>query len=131
MKRYWDASALVDALHDSRVEQRTREPDQWTRPHALAEVFSTLTGGRLGFRYGPGDAAALVREISAPLRFVELDGGETLQALAAAEQRGVRGGRVHDWLHARAANKAGVAELLTDNQTDFDGLQEGFTLAIP
>lgn len=65
MKRYWDASALIDALHDSRVEQKALEDDQWTRMHTLAEVFSTLTGGRLGFQYLAEDAAALIREISA------------------------------------------------------------------
>jgi len=73
MKRYWDASALVDALHDPRVEQKALEPDQWTRAHALAETFSTLTGGRLGFQYLPDDAAALVREITVGMNFVELD----------------------------------------------------------
>jgi hypothetical protein len=44
MKCYWDASALIDALHDSRVEQKALEPDQWTRAHALSETFATLTG---------------------------------------------------------------------------------------
>src|SRR5260370_37093891 len=101
MKRYWDASALVDALHDARVEQKVLEPDQWTRTHTLAETFSTLTGGRLGFQYLPDDAAALIREISAGMHFVELSPEETLAALEAAQARGVRGGRVHDWLHAR------------------------------
>lgn len=127
MKRYWDASALVDALHDPRVEQKAIEPDQWTREHTLAETFSTLTGGRLGFRYLPEDAAALIREISAGMNFVELDPAETLAALEAAGRRGVRGGRVHDWLHARAAHKARVAELLTDNLVDLAGLEDGFT----
>jgi len=27
MRRYWDASALVDALHNPRVEQQALEPD--------------------------------------------------------------------------------------------------------
>src|SRR5437867_12239731 len=131
MKRYWDASALVDALHDSRVEQKAREADQWTRPHALAETFSTLTGGRLGFQYLPDDAAALIRELAGGMNFVELDGAETLAALEAAQKRGVRGGRVHDWLHARAAQKAKVAELLTDNFADFTGLEDGFSVLPP
>ena len=131
MKRYWDASALVDALHDPRVEQRAIQPDQWTRAHALAETFSTLTGGRLGFQYLPDDAAALIREISAGMKFVELDATETLVALEAAQKRGVRGGRVHDWLHARAAHKAKVTELLTDNFADFAGLGEGFPISAP
>ena len=131
MKRYWDASALIDALHDSRIEQKALEPDQWTRPHALTETFSTLTGGKLGFRYLPDDAAALIRELTQGMQFVELDARETLKALEMAQQRGVRGGRVHDWLHACAARKAGVAELVTDNLSDFMGLEDGFSLVAP
>ena len=131
MKRYWDASALVDARHDPRIEQKALEPDQWTRTHALAETFSTLTGGRLGFQYLADDATALIRELTAGMNFVELDTAETLTALEAAQKRGVRGGRVHDWLHARAARKAKVAELLTDNSADFAGLEDGFVVSPP
>ena len=131
MKRYWDASALIDALHDSRVEQKALEADQWTRMHTLAEVFSTLTGGRLGFQYLAEDAAALIREISAGMNFVELDANETLAALDAAQRKGVRGGRVHDWLHAQAARKAKVSELFTDNLRDFAGLEDGFSVVSP
>jgi hypothetical protein len=73
----------------------------------------------------------LIREISAGMNFVELDAGETLSALEAAQTRGVRGGRVHDWLHARAAEKAKVAVLLTDNFADFAGLEDGFSVVPP
>jgi predicted nucleic acid-binding protein len=131
MKRYWDASALIDALHDSRVEQKALEADQWTRAHALAETFATLTGGKLGFRYLPDDAAALIRELAQAMNFVELDAAETLAAMDIAQQLGVRGGRVHDWLHARAAQKAKVTELLTDNLSDFAGLERGFSVVAP
>jgi predicted nucleic acid-binding protein len=131
MKRYWDASALVDALHDSRIEQKALEADQWTRPHALAEVFSTLTGGRLGVQYLADDAAAMIRELTAGMSFVELDAREVLASLESAQKKGVRGGRVHDWLHARAAHKAGVSELVTDNYSDFVGLEDGFTVTAP
>jgi hypothetical protein len=127
MKRYWDASALIDALHDSRVELMAFEPDQWTRPHTLAETCATLTGGRLGFRYLPDDAAALVRELTQTMNFVELTATETLAALELAQRHGVRGGRMHDWLHARAAQKPGVVVLLTDNLSDFAGLEDGFS----
>jgi hypothetical protein len=65
------------------------------------------------------------------MSFVELDTKETLAALEAAEKRGVRGGRVHDWLHAWAARKAEVVELLTDNFADFAGLEDGFSVAPP
>ncbi|HEX3717000.1 MAG TPA: hypothetical protein VH595_03455 [Verrucomicrobiae bacterium] len=96
MKRYWDASALIDALHDSRVEQKALEPDQWTRAHALAETFATLTGGKLGFRYLPDDAAALIRELAQTMNFVTFDATETMAAMDTAQWHGVRGGRVHD-----------------------------------
>lgn len=131
MKRYWDSSALVDALHDEGIRKSTLEPEQFTRPHALTEVFSTLTGGRLGFRYLPEEAATMIRDLTVGIEFVELTATEVQAALAQAGRRGVRGGRVHDWLHARAATKAGVTELMTDNLKDFAGLEEGFTVRSP
>ncbi|MSU58937.1 MAG: hypothetical protein EXS35_12355 [Pedosphaera sp.] len=131
MKRYWDTSALVDALHDSRIEALATGPDQGTRPHALAEAFSTLTGGRLGFKYLPSDAAALLLELTAGFNFVELNAAEIHSALDEAEKRGVRGGRVHDWLPARAAQKANVTVLLTDNLGDFSGLTGEVQIAAP
>lgn len=129
MKRYWDTSALVNALHDARLEQKILELDQWTRPHSLVEAFSTLTGGRLGFKYAPEDAAAMLKEIAIGLNFTELDAHHTLAALALAKKHGIRGGRVHDWMHARAAAKAGVSILVTDNLADFAGTEDGFKLA--
>jgi hypothetical protein len=95
------------------------------------EVFATLTGGRLGFRYRPDDAAALIKEITFGMSFVDLAPAETIEALETAEKRGVRGGRVHDWLHACAARKCGATELLTDNTADFAGLTEGLAVVTP
>jgi predicted nucleic acid-binding protein len=131
MKRYWDSSALVEALHHSNVEEKALEPDQTTRPHALAETFSTLTGGRLGFKYLPDDAADLIEELTGNFQFVELTPGEIKAALRAAQAHGVRGGRVHDWIHAVAAQKSGSKVLLTDNLSDFEGLQNGFRVVSP
>jgi len=121
----------VDALHDSRIEKLASEADQFTRPHTLAEMFSTLTGGRLGVKYLPDDAAALIREITASFNFVNLDASEIQAALDSARNHGVRGGNIHDWIHARAAEKAGVQVLLTDNYGDFENLAEGFTIEAP
>lgn len=131
MKRYWDSSALLNAFWDSRIEKLSQESDQWTRPHTLAEMFSTLTGGRLGGQFNPTDAAEIVRELTDRMNFIELTGPEAQAALDEAEKKGVRGGRVHDWLHARAAKKAGVEQLLTNNFADFTGLEDGFTIASP
>lgn len=131
MKRYWDASALIDALQDSAIEKKALEAHQTTRAHTLAEVFSILTGGRLGFRLGPDDAATMIEEITEKFAFVELSPAEIKSALKQAESKGVRGNRVNDWLHAIAARKAGVEELLTDNYSDFAGMEEGFVLTAP
>lgn len=131
MKRYWDTSALIDAIHDSRIEAMALEPGQSTRPHTLAETFSQLTGGRLSVKYVGDDAAALIDEITANFSFIELSASEIKSALRRAQAKGVRGGQVHDWLHAVAAKKAGVAELLTDNFSDFTGLEDGFTIRVP
>jgi hypothetical protein len=129
MKRYWDTSALVNALHNADLKQKVLEPDQWTRPHSLAEAFSTLTGGRLGFKYSPDDAAALLKDLTAGMHFIELDKKDTFSALDLAKKKGIRGGRIHDWMHCRAAAKSGAAFLITDNHAHFTGLEDGFKLA--
>src|SRR5262245_51856464 len=126
MKRYWDSSAIIKAIHSPQLEPLTRQPGQVTRTHSLSEVFSTLTGGRLGFKYMPDDAAELIKEITSSFEFVDLSAAETQVALSKAQKKGVRGGRIHDWIHAVAARKAGVQELLTDNISDFAGLEDGY-----
>ena len=45
-----------------------------------------------------------------------------LDALTLARKRGVRGGRVHDFMHAVAAEKSGATELLTADRNDFETL---------
>ena len=131
MRRYWDSSALVDALEDGRVEALAREKDQFTRSHTLAEIFSTITGGRLGYRYDPADASALIADITAEMTFVEMSAKEVQVELDRAAQFGVRGGNVHDYLHARAAAKAKVAVLVTYNLSDFENLKDGFMVESP
>ena len=131
MRRYWDASALVNAFFDSRVEKLSREPDQWTRVHTLAEMFSTFTGGHLGHRYAPADASAIVQQLTAAMNFMELSLQEVKDALEEAQDHGVRGGNIHDWLHACAARKAGATILLTDNLTDYGNLADGFKVEPP
>lgn len=88
--------------------------------HALAETFSVLTGGRQGRRVGPAVAARLIQESVLPFVQVQaLSGKDLMQALAACEARGVRGGAVYDWLHLAAARKARAEVLLTLDRRDF------------
>lgn len=130
-KTYWDSSALVEALHDETVRERLGRPGNLTRTHSLAEVFSTLTGGRLGFRYAPDEASEMIEDLAAEMELVELTPHDTFSALASAHQKGVRGGRIHDYLHAAAAFKAGAKSLVTLNGKDFKGLIEGLHIVNP
>lgn len=122
MRRYWDASGLVEALHDESVRLKITKESAVTRSHSFSEVFSTLTGGRLGIRYSPDDAAEMIASLAKDLEAVDLSLDESLAALLQAGRVGVRGGRVHDFLHAEAARKAAVERLVTLNKSDFVGL---------
>ena len=124
MKAYWDTGALVQAASDLQLRSRLRQERGYTRTHALAETFSVLTGGRLGLRLDADAASDVVGGLAADLDFVHLDAREVLAALGQARRRGVRGGRVHDYLHARAAEKADTRELLTTDRYDFASLTD-------
>jgi hypothetical protein len=62
---------------------------------------------------------------------LELTTAETLDALDRAEQRSVQGGRVYDYGHSLAAEKAGAELLLTRNIADFTGLVSDVQLEWP
>jgi predicted nucleic acid-binding protein len=124
MKAYWDSSALVEAVADIALRTRLRKERGTTRTHALAEIFSALTGGNLAIRLEADAAAEMVGNLAQDLDFVDLTPQEVLAALKLARKRGVRGGRVHDFLHAKAAENSGAAELLTTDQYDFESLTE-------
>lgn len=125
MKSALDSSVIVSALcagdpdHDA-----CRKVLLANRPtvlaHAFAETFSTLTGGRLGFRVPALDAAKLLRQQIAPkLSNIPLDESDLLTAFEEAELRGVRGGAIYDYLHLVAARKAGAKRFYTLNLSDF------------
>ena len=127
MKAYWDSSALIEACREPGLRQRLVSERGFSRRHSLAEVFSALTG-KPHFRLDTGKAAALLKDLVRDLDFVELTTEEILEAGADAEALGVRGGRIHDLLHARAALKSGATVLLTLDQNDFDKLTPGLNV---
>jgi predicted nucleic acid-binding protein len=132
MRRYWDASGLVEALHDEAVRLKITKESAVTRSHSFTEVFSTLTGGRLGIRYAANDAAEMIASLARDLDLVDLSSEEMVEALLRAGKVGVRGGRVHDFMHAVAAEKASVAEIVTLDVGDFAGLVDpNITVAVP
>jgi predicted nucleic acid-binding protein len=121
MKAYWDSSALVQSLAEPALQLRLKKERGFTRPHALAETFSALTGNPQT-RVDANDASEFIANLARSLDFTELSAQETLHALKTARQKGVRGGRVHDYLHAVAAEKSGAKKILTLDRNDFSGI---------
>jgi predicted nucleic acid-binding protein len=125
-----DTSVLIAALDAGQAHHRAcdavlAQGGHFIYQHALAEVFSILTGGRLGRRVEASTAAQLLEASVLPLiTVVSLSAGEFMAALNAAHARGVRGGAVYDWLHLAAARKAKTEAVLTLNVRDFQALAQ-------
>jgi predicted nucleic acid-binding protein len=128
MKAYWDASALVETVRDPALRRRLKEQGGLTRTHSLAEVFSAVTGGNINLRVGADQAAEMVSKLADDLSFFDLVPADVIAALKRARAKGVRGGRVHDYLHAVAAEKSGAKQLLTLDRNDFADLTDTVTV---
>lgn len=124
MKAYWDSSALISAATQDSMRKRLASERGFSRRHSLAEMFSALTG-KAHFKLEASKAALILEEIAADLDFVDLSTDDVLQASREAEALGVRGGRIHDFLHAKAALKSGANALLTLDRNDFSNLVSG------
>ena len=130
MKTYWDSSALVEALHNQNLRDQIRFHVAVTRPHSLAEVFSTLTKG-VNFRYAAEDAAKMLADLKADLDFVELTADDAIKTINDANDHGVRGARIHDLMHAAAAAKASAKILLTLDTAGFSDLRHAIKIQAP
>ncbi len=126
MKFFLDSSVLVAAItdiepyHESCASILLGKTVLCSRPHALAETFSTLTGGRLSLRLSPTSAARLIEVNLLPrLSFFDFSATEVMRVLRDSEARGVRGGAIHDFLHLVAARKAKATHLYTLNIRHF------------
>lgn len=128
MTRCLDSSVLVAALVEDEPNHEAclallRGPRCAAWSHALAETYSTLTGGRLGIRVAPALAAALVREQLEPrLALVDLPPSELAAALADAASAGARGGAAYDFLHLAAARRASADTFCTLDARAFAAL---------
>jgi predicted nucleic acid-binding protein len=120
-----DSSILVAALVESEPDHDacTRLLDRGglsVYAHGLSEVFSSLTGGRSGYRLPAREVAELIE--SELLPYVEpatLSVREMLSAMRDSQSRGVRGGAIYDYLHLVAARKVRAPVLYTLNISDF------------
>lgn len=120
-----DSSVLIASLvkkdphHEASVSV-LEEHRPFIFRHALVETFSTLTGGRLGFRMSSDEIARLIRESILPwVRSTELEDAELIEAMSISQDRGVRGGAIYDFLHLHAARKVNAARLYTKDVNDF------------
>ncbi len=127
MKAYWDSSALVSATEDPALSTRLTAEKGFSRRHALAETFSALTG-KSHLKTDANKAALLLKQFAADLDFVELTTEEIIQATQDAQSLGVRGGGIHDLLHAKAALKSGAKSFLTLDKNDFTHLLPGMSI---
>jgi predicted nucleic acid-binding protein len=127
MKAYWDSSALIQASQEADLRRRLALERGFSRRHSLAETFSALTG-KPHIRVSASDAALLLEDLVQDLDFVELSTDEIIGAAKDAQALGVRGGRIHDLLHARAALKSGAKQLLTMDRHDFEKLVSGLSI---
>lgn len=120
-----DSSVLIASLvekdpHHEASFSVLEEYRPFVHRHALVETFSTLTGGRLGFRISTDVIARLIRESILPwVRTTELDDAELLEAMSGSQERGVRGGAIYDFLHLCAARKVSASRLYTKDINDF------------
>lgn len=131
MKTYWDTSAAMNAAINPKIKGRLDQGEHYTRAHTFAEFFGRMTSRGIGwydahgnlnrFVLSPTDAIEWLKTFAAKIKPVELDLPETLACLAQAEARNISGPRIHDLLHATAAEKAAVDEILT-RDADFQKL---------
>ena len=126
MSFYLDSSILVAAVtdiepyHEPCAALLLGKTPLRVRPHALAETFSALTGGRLALRLSATTAARLIEVNILPrVSLADLTAAELMRALRDSEARGVRGGAIHDYLHLATARKVKAESLYTINVRHF------------
>lgn len=75
------------------------------------------------------DAVRLLVDLAHDLEFIEMNTAQTFRALGKAKRLGVRGGLVHDLLHAEAAFLSGAKKILTLNSEDFRTISQGMAIS--
>jgi len=130
---YFDTSVLVPAAvtrHPHHVpalgildELVSRKHRGFMGVHGLTEVYSVLT--RTPFRppLHPSEAWQIIEQTILPhMELVALTAKEYREAVRQCAASGWSGGRVHDAIHLRCAQKAGCDRIYTFNLKDFRAL---------
>ena len=132
MKTLIDSSVIVASaisihpLHPPclHLMQRAREERGGfaVSQHGLGEVYSVLTRLPEPMRILPALASQLVHELVEILEVVPLVPTDYLEAVSRLSAAGMAGRILFDMLHVIAAENAGCARILTDNERDFGRL---------
>lgn len=141
MSAYWDTSAIINAVVSPKVSARLNTGEHYTRLHSFSEFFAIMTTRGIQAKDQDGNlnrvvlsqksAATWLRKFSGRVKLVELNLEETLAAFDEAAAKSVQGGKVYDYGHALAAEKAGSAHLLTRNTKHFGGLTQSAKVEWP
>src|SRR5215218_5802042 len=101
------AAALIEEPHHADAQAAIlRITNGITAAHSLAEVFSTLTGGRAKPRFTPSQAVQTIQmNILSRLRVIPISVDDYVTALTASQAAGVRGGAIFDLLHLAIARR--------------------------
>lgn len=86
--------------------------------HTLAETYRVLTATPL-WNISAAQARNAIESLRPHLMVITLDEGDYIWALDRVSSLGLVSGSIYDCLHARAALKAEVATLYTDNIKHF------------
>lgn len=131
---FFDTSALVGALlvsHPSHKEcfalfEGTRA--RITDAHALAEVFSALTGS---YKVPNDVATELTLGLLERLEIEPLSMRDYETAMAEARQRGVMGGGIYDSLHATYARHHAARRIITRDPGNFGHVAPDMEVVVP
>jgi predicted nucleic acid-binding protein len=123
---YFDTSVLVSALvqgerqHAECLHEFTTIYQRVTSAHSIAELFATLTSGRLPVQFTPGQAIESIRaNIFGAFEIVPLTSADYMDAAVASSKVGARGGAFYDVLHLQAAKISKCDQILTLNLRHF------------
>ena len=126
MKAYFDSSALIAAIlaeehhHEHASDALSGASHGFPCNHAIAEVFGTLTGGRLGLQLSPSEAAEVVgANILDRLDILDLSTNDYRKVMADCQAVGARGAAIFDMLHLQAARRGKAARIFTINVRHF------------
>jgi predicted nucleic acid-binding protein len=131
---FFDTSALVGLLLQSHPRHKEcftlfeKTDERITDAHALAEVFSTLTGF---YKVSNEVASELTLGLLEKLEVEPLSLEDYEAALTESRQRGVMGGGIYDSLHATYARHRSANRIITRNPGNFDHVAPDMEIIVP